>query len=280
MRFTLFKAALLAILSLGNTLIGTEGAPAGVAPFNDLFTRGGKFGGAGGAAKGGKGVGSGLDDIGGVAGTAGRGGTSGSGWGQVGQAGTKEIVNPLSLRYQYIPEAGEPRYTTGEGWTLIKVFGPDKDVKGIPLDVLGYNKNDGKMVVLQAWNSGDDAASRIPLRGILLSVWKTEAGGDVKNLKYIQYENVDEATVLQSIDDAYKAMGKSSADTKVLTVSAAGTAPGEQAAFQKLATGNPFGVGAQKMVADYAEMAGRHVVGFTIDRSKPGAPTTLIVNLS
>ncbi|KAH8903812.1 hypothetical protein BR93DRAFT_940463 [Coniochaeta sp. PMI_546] len=136
-----------------------------------------------------------------------------------------------------------------------------------PLNVLGYNKNGGKILVFQAWNAGDDAASRIPLRGILLSVWKTEAGGDVKSLKYIQYENVDEASVLQAIDDAYKAMGKTPKETKVLAVGVTGTAPGEQAAFQKLATGNPFGVGAQKMIEDYAEMAGRQ-------------STALIVNLS
>lgn len=72
-------------------------------------------------------------------------------------------------------------------------------------------------------------------------------------------------------------MGKT-ADTKTLTVGVAGTTLGEQAAFQKLAKGNPFGLGAQKMIDDYAEMAGRKITGFTVGKS--GGSTRYIVNLS
>jgi hypothetical protein len=267
MHSTLFKAALIAVLGLGGTLLGTNGAPAAVAPFQHLGARGVKFGGA---AKGGKGVGSGIEDIGGAAGAAGHGGASGSGWAQV---GAKDIVDPRTLGYKY-----DGKYTSGEGWSMVKVFGPGKDTtQTAPLDLVGYDKKGGTMVVMQAWNAGDKTASRIPLRGILLSVWKTEAGSDVKDLKHIQYENVVEKDVVKAINDAYLVMGKT-ADMKTLTVGVAGTTLGEQAAFQKLAKGNPFGLGAQKMIDDYAEMAGRKITGFTVGKS--GGSTRYIVNLS
>lgn len=258
MHSTLLTNVLVVVLCLGGILGNPITTPT---LFHDLQARAGR----GGPAKGDKGVGSGIGVIGGAAGAGGRGGASGSGWGQVSQSGSKDIIDPRTLRYSYFQTKAEERWVTGEGWTQISVYAPGKVPReDIPLDKLAYDKNGATMVVFQAWNANDKAESRIPLRGILLSIWKTEVGAPLKDLRHIRYENVAEDSVLKAVDDAYAAMGRSKGESTPLTVRAGGTSPGEQEAFRKLATSNPFGVGAQKMMDDYTEMAGRQITGFTV----------------
>ncbi|KAB5513200.1 hypothetical protein GE09DRAFT_1232141 [Coniochaeta sp. 2T2.1] len=277
---TLFTTALVAVLSLAGTLIGTNGAPAAIAPFHGLQSRG--IGGSPGkGGKGGsKGGGGALDEFPGFPGGAATGASGGSSWGQAAagatQTGTKTIVDPTKKGYYF---KWDDR-TTGEGYSRAKVWGPEQNRErgDLPNDILGYEKDKGIVVVFQANNVFDTAAGKLSLRDILLGMWKTNAGAEAKDLKFIRFENVGEQNVKNAIDKAYAAMGKTKADTPTLTVSAGGTARGEAEAFDVLVKDNAFGNGAQKMVNEYQEMAGRKIAGFTAIDQK-GA-ITFIVNLS
>jgi hypothetical protein len=86
--------------------------------------------------------------------------------------------------------------------------------------------------------------------------------------------NIDGASVLQVIDETYKAMGRGRGARNYW--------PSERlycawstSGVQKLATDKPFSAGTQKRVATYVEVAGRHRRGLTVD--KPRQSTALMV---
>ena len=246
MHSTLITTALIAVLSLTGTLIGTNGAPAAVFQFHNLQARGvGGSPGKGSKGGGSKGSGGALDEFPGFSGGAASGANSGS-WGQAAagaQTGTKTIVDPAKKGYRFDWDG----YTTGEGYQRAKVWGPGQNrEKDFPNDVLGYEKDKGTVVVFQANNIYDMAGDKLSLRDLLLGMWKTEAGAEAKDLKFIRYENVGEHGVKDAINRAYAAMGKTKEDTPTLTVSAGGTARGEAEAFDTLIKDNVFAIGSQR----------------------------------
>ncbi len=189
-------------------------------------------------------------------------GSSTGGKGSVGPGQRTFVIDPEIKGYTII---NSRIGTTGDGWNLVDVF--NKDGK---LDTLGTRLEDNGATVFSAWNNFDVGPNKISLRGLILGVWKKESGRNVEDLRKIHYNSIIEKDVQSAMDDAYSLMQKDFKQNRIMSVSARGTAPGEQEAFQRLLTGNPFGVGVQKMIDEYMELSYHRIANFVIDR-KTGA---------
>jgi hypothetical protein len=231
MRYSLFKAAAVTLLSLGGSFF-TQGFPS---PTRDISS---------------------LDLA-----------KRSDGWDQLDRR-TRSAVPDITRSYTIDPALETP---SGDGWTLYWIVPSVFDnVEGLSKEEIhtlygaaeiGYNIASKSMGVLQANTKMPQNRPRVPLREMLLSLWKDHAKQRLANLKHIVYQNIQNDEVVSALREAIVKMGNPK--SKQVTVKASATADPEKETFELLSN-TVFGIGAAKMVNDYVGMEGRTVVSITV----------------
>jgi hypothetical protein len=169
----------------------------------------------------------------------------------------------LSLRAprKPVPDLKEHDYTltdkkipTGDMGNLWDV---EKDDKLIAR--LGVDKDGHLMAVGEAYNEEKKLTKGdLDLRAIILSTWEKVSKKEVKDLKKIAYKTIQNDAAKKSMLRAFDMIdGESKKET---------VKPTQKEPFHELMTSNPFGVGVQKMLAEFKGMEGRKVTEISITR--------------
>lgn len=160
-----------------------------------------------------------------------------------------------SLGYAY-----RPSFFRGPDETPLWEVIPKSGVDYIAL--LGYDTKKGIVTIYEAWTRNGHGSKSLKLRDIIVSFWKHKAGQNISTLRVIRYWTVLEETMRPLIRDIYDKMNLGSNIPLILP--ARGMNIGERNAYLALLHQGPFGNGAQKMLAEYAEFSGRNIEAFEI----------------
>ena len=131
----------------------------------------------------------------------------------------------------------------------------------IEVATLGIHPNLRRVNVMEAENWLDTSEDKIPLRGIILSLWKGDSGEEVKDLKQIFWRNIMDPDIHDSVSRAVNLMPDEESD--ILSFQS------PSATYTDLMTSNRAGVGVTKMLAEYEGMEGRSVEAVYIVKWKP-----------
>ncbi|CAJ2512327.1 Uu.00g053420.m01.CDS01 [Anthostomella pinea] len=224
MRCSSVKAAAVALLSMGGSLLGAHGIPTGsngpdVAPNESMLERAHRPADAGHLP---------TED-----------------------RGPKSPEDPFKSPYTYT----WPQVRKEMGVDAYDIFS-SQDHNGLrKIDAFGKDLGLGRFYVFEAFNAYDQSKDRLKSRELFMGAWVHLFGQQPSGFRSVYCYEVDKAggQLSNQIDKAYDKMGKDASKKGTLTVRKDGTLDGEKDAFEAIMEDNAISVGIKNMLEEYMD---------------------------